>query len=58
MYYVHTVVLHCDVKSVSAVTHQPSLRLDERPVDAIHLVVQSAGVTQVVAGTIPPPEGG
>lgn len=42
----------------SAVTHQPSLRFDERSVDAIHLVVQSAGIAQIVASPIPPPEGG
>lgn len=41
-----------------AVTHQSSLGLDKGSVDAVHLVVQPAGVTQVVAGTIPPPEGG
>lgn len=37
---------------------QPPLRFDKRSVDAVHLVVQSAGVTQVVARAIPPPEGG
>lgn len=40
-----------------SVTHQPSLRFNQRSVDAVHFVVQSAGVTQVVAGTISPPEG-
>lgn len=39
-------------------THQPSLRFDERSVDAVHLMVQSTCIAQVVAGTIPPPEGG
>lgn len=39
------------------VTHQPPLRFDEGSVDAVHLVVQSAGVAQVVARTVPPPEG-
>lgn len=41
-----------------SVTYQPSLRFNQRSVDAVHFVVQSAGVTQVVAGTISPPEGG
>lgn len=36
---------------------QPSLGFDEGSVDAVHLVVQSAGITQVVACTISPPEG-
>lgn len=37
---------------------QSALGLDEGPVLAIHLVVQSAGVAQVVASTIPSPQGG
>lgn len=40
-----------------AVTHQSSLWFDERSVDAVHLVVQTAGVTQVVSSTVPPPQG-
>ena len=39
-------------------THQSPLRLDERSVNAIHLVVQSTGITQVVARTISPPQRG
>lgn len=46
------------VNSSTAVTHQPPLRFDERSVDAVHLVVQSAGVAQVVACPISPPQGG
>lgn len=45
-------------KKCSSVTHQSSLGFDKRSVDAIHLVVQSAGITQVVARTIPPPKRG
>lgn len=46
------------VKNIySVITHQPSLGFNERPVDAIHLVVQAACVAQVVAGAIAPPEG-
>lgn len=37
---------------------QPSLGFDKRSVDAVHLMVQPAGVTQVVTGTVSPPEGG
>lgn len=40
------------------VTNQPSLGFDKRSVDAVHLMVQPAGVTQVVTGTVSPPEGG
>ena len=39
-------------------TYQPPLGLDERPVLAVHLVIESAGVTQIVARTVPPPQGG
>lgn len=39
-----------------SVSHQSFLRLDERPVDAVHLVVQAAGVAQVVAGAVPAPQ--
>ena len=38
--------------------HQSSLRLDEWPVGAVHLVVESTGVTEVVTVTVPPPQGG
>ena len=31
--------------------------LDQGPVAAVHLVVEPAGVAEVVAGSIPPPEG-
>ena len=33
------------------------LGLDQRPVLAVHLVVQPAGIAQVVAGGVPPPQG-
>lgn len=39
-------------------TYQPPLGLDERPVLPVHLVVQAAGVTQIVARTVSPPERG
>ena len=42
----------------SKFTHQASLGFDERSVDAVHLVIKSTSVAQVVTSTIPPPEGG
>lgn len=41
-----------------ASAYQPALGLDERPVDAIHLVVEATGVAQVVTRPIPPPQRG
>lgn len=38
--------------------HQSPFGLDEGPVLAIHLVVKSAGVAQVVARPVPPPQRG
>ena len=35
-----------------------SLWLDERPVGAVHFVVEAAGVAEVVALVVSPPEGG
>jgi len=37
-------------------TDQSTFRLDERTVLSVHLVVESAGVAQVVPGTVPTPE--
>lgn len=37
---------------------QSSLGFDKGSVDAIHLVVESTGITQVMTGPIPPPQGG
>lgn len=37
-------------------THQSSLWFNERPVDPVHLVVESAGVTQVMTRPVPPPQ--
>lgn len=37
-------------------THQSPLRLDERSVLTVHLVVEAAGVAEVVAGAVSPPE--
>lgn len=34
---------------------QPSLGLDQWPVDAVHLVVESAGIAQVVTRAVSPP---
>lgn len=42
----------------SAGGRQPALGLDERPVDAVHLVVEAAGVAQIVTRPISPPEWG
>jgi hypothetical protein len=39
-------------------THQSSLGFDKRPVLSVHLVVEAAGVTEVVAVPIPPPQRG
>lgn len=39
-------------------THQSPLGLDEGPVLAVHLVVQSAGVTEIVSCAVPPPQRG
>ena len=33
------------------------LGLDQRPVGAVHLVVETAGVAEVVARRVPPPQG-
>ena len=38
-------------------THQPALGFDERSVLAVHLVVQPAGVAQVVSGAVTSPQG-
>lgn len=38
-------------------TYQPARLLHERPVHAVHLVVQPARVAQVVARAVPPPQG-
>lgn len=37
-------------------THHALLRLDEGPAEAVHLAVEAAGVAQIVAGAVPPPE--
>lgn len=37
-------------------THHALLGLDEGPAEAVHLAVEAAGVAQVVAGAVPPPE--
>lgn len=39
-------------------TYQPPLGLDERAVLPVHLVIESAGVTQIVSRTVPPPQRG
>lgn len=39
-------------------SYQPFLRLDEGPVDAVHLVIEAAGVTQVVPGPVSAPQRG
>ena len=44
-------------KTVIGSTDHSPLRLDERSVHAVHLVVETAGVAQVVARAIPSPQG-
>lgn len=39
-------------------THQPPLGLEQGPVDAVHLVVEPAGVAEVVPRAVPPPQRG
>lgn len=39
-------------------THQPPLGFEQGPVDAVHLVVEPAGVAEVVPRAVPPPERG
>ena len=38
--------------------YQSSFGFDKRPVLSVHLVVEAAGVTEVVAVPIPPPQRG
>ena len=37
---------------------QPPLGLHQRPVGPVHLVVEAAGVAEIVAVAVPPPERG
>lgn len=37
-------------------THQPAFRFDQRSVLSVHLVVEPAGVAQVVPGAVAPPQ--
>lgn len=39
-------------------TYQPPLGFDQRAILPVHLVIESAGVTQIVTRTVPPPQGG
>ena len=41
-----------------ALAYQPALGLDKGPVDAVHLVVEAAGVAQVMPRPVAPPERG
>ena len=43
---------------VGGKTHQAPLRLDERPIGAIHLVVEATGVAEVVPVPISTPQRG
>lgn len=38
-------------------THQSTLRLDQRSILAIHLVVKATGVAEVVSRTVTAPKG-
>lgn len=44
--------------SRSSGSRQSPLGFDERSVLSVHFVVQTAGIAQIVAGPIPPPQGG
>lgn len=48
----------CSGWSWACGTHQSAFGLDQRSVLAVHLVVQAAGVAQVVAGAVPSPQRG
>lgn len=50
----HTYTLHTLLYTHG--THQPALGFDERSVLAVHLVVQPAGVAQVVSGAVASPQ--
>ena len=39
-----------------SLTHQSPLGLDQRPVLAVHLVVEAAGVAEVVSVSVPAPQ--
>lgn len=38
-------------------TYQSSFGLDEWSILPVHLVVETAGIAEVVAGSVPPPQG-
>ena len=42
-------------KGRTMVTDQSSFRFDERSVGAVHLVVEAAGVAEIVSSPVPPP---
>lgn len=44
--------------SRSSGSRQAPLGFDEGSILSVHLVVQTAGIAQIVAGPIPPPQGG
>lgn len=39
-------------------TYQPPLGFNEWTVLSVHLVIEAAGVTQIMTRTVPPPQGG
>ena len=41
--------------SINLTYHSGVLGLDQRPVGVVHLVVEAAGVAQVVAAVVPAP---
>lgn len=45
------------VGGVARVTHQSPFGFDEGPVLSVHLVVEAAGVAEVVARAVPSPQG-
>ena len=43
-------------RELGCLTHQSPLGLDQRPVLAVHLVVEAAGVAEVVSVAVSPPQ--
>ena len=52
--HINKVVLY--KRKIKVVTYQPPLGLDERPVLSVHLVVESAGIAQVVTSAVAAPQ--
>lgn len=48
--------MHVGWSTSPSASHLPSVRPDEGPVGAVHLVVKAAGVAQVVSRAVPAPQ--